>query len=426
METRDSLISCLKDSHQRALALVSDLSPEQLAGPLMPIVNPLRWEVAHASYFYSLWILRTRRGEKPVIANEDDIFDSINILHSDRWSLPLPGWSETLAYTREVHERVAKGLTEADFYLTRYAIFHEDMHGEAFTYTRQTLGYPRPKLPMKPAPTAGALAGALAGDAAIPGGKFMLGAEPTALFVFDNEKWAHEVDVKPFKIAKAAVSQSQFAEFIEDNGYERPELWGTVGWGWRQASGRDHPVYWRKHGGKWQRRDFDQWVELEPHKAVIHVSWYEAEAFCRWAGRRLPTELEWEVAAAAQPDGKGGLSKTKRLYPWGDEPPQPQHANLDTRVAGTVDVGAHAEGDSAFGCRQMLGNAWEWTATDFYGYPGFTPDMYQDYSAPWFRGHKVLRGGAYCTRSRLIRNTWRNFYMPHRADILAGFRTCAL
>jgi iron(II)-dependent oxidoreductase len=246
------------------------------------------------------------------------------------------------------------------------------------------------------------------------------------MFVFDNEKWAHEVDVKPFAIAKAAVSQAEYAEFVNDNGYERREFWDTAGWGWRQAQGRTHPVFWRKRDGKWERRHFDQWVDLEPHKAVIHVSWYEAQAWCRWAGRRLPTELEWEVAAAGQPDGRGGLSKVKRLYPWGDTPPQPQHANLDTQALGCVDVGAHPEGDSAFGCRQMLGNIWEWTSSDFTGYPGFTPDMYGDYSEPWFRGHKVLRGGAYCTRGRLIRNTWRNFYTPYRADILAGFRTCAL
>jgi gamma-glutamyl hercynylcysteine S-oxide synthase len=422
METRESLIACLHDAHRRCVDLVTDLSAEQLMGPFLPTVNPLRWEIGHASYFYSYWVLRHRRGEKPILANEDELFDSINIMHTTRWHLPIPSFEDTLAYTRAVHQRVAEGLTEADFYLTRYAIFHEDMHGEAFTYARQTLGYPQPKLPLKSAPKAGGLNG----DAKVPGGKFMLGADPLALFVFDNEKWAHEVEVKPFAIAKAAVSQAEFAEFVDDNGYERPELWGPAGWGWRQAQGRAHPMYWRKHNGKWQRRHFDQWVDLEPHKAVNHVSWYEAQAWCRWAGRRLPTELEWEVAAAGQPDGRGGLSKIKRLYPWGDEPPGPQHANLDTQALGCVDVGAHPEGDSAFGCRQMLGNVWEWTASDFAAYPGFTPDMYGDYSEPWFRGHKVLRGGAYCTRGRLIRNTWRNFYTPYRADILAGFRTCAL
>jgi iron(II)-dependent oxidoreductase len=232
------------------------------------------------------------------------------------------------------------------------------------------------------------------------------------------------VELKPFRIARAAVSQGQYATFVDAGGYDNPKYWGEHGWAWRMAHGRAHPAYWRKHEGQWQRRQFDRWVPLEPHRAVIHVSWYEAQAYCAWSGRRLPTEAEWEAAASCEPHGNR-LGTRKRIYPWGDEPPTPEHANLDTRVPGTVDVGAHAAGDSAFGVRQMLGNVWEWTATEFAAYPGFTPDMYADYSEPWFRGHKVLRGGAYCTRSRLIRNTWRNFYTPHRYDILAGFRTCA-
>src|ERR671925_2247599 len=168
METRDTLIAWMYDAHQRCVDLVSDLSPEQLIGPFLPTVNPLRWEIAHASYFYSYWVLRHRRGEKPIMANEDELFDSINIMHTTRWNLPVPGIEDVLAYTRAVHQRVAEGLSEADYYLTRYAIFHEDMHGEAFTYTRQTLAYPQPKLPLISAPQAGGLAG----DSAVPGGKF--------------------------------------------------------------------------------------------------------------------------------------------------------------------------------------------------------------------------------------------------------------
>jgi len=417
---KDTLISWMYDSHERCRALVADLTPAQLMGPFLPIVNPLRWEIGHASYFYSYWILRHRRQGSPTLANEDELFDSINIMHSVRWNLPIPSLEDTLAYCKTIHDRVADGLTPEDYYLTRYAIFHEDMHGEAFTYTRQTLGYPEPKLSYSPAPQAGALDG----DAAIPGGAFMLGASQDSTFVFDNEKWAHEVELKPFRIARAAVSQGQYATFVDAGGYDNSKYWGEHGWAWRMAHGRAHPAYWRRHEGQWQRRQFDRWVPLEPHRAVIHVSWYEANAYCNWAGRRLPTEAEWECAAACEP-AANGLAKRKRLYPWGDEPPKPEHANLDTRVPGTVDVGAHAAGDSAFGVRQMLGNVWEWTATEFASYPGFTPDMYADYSEPWFKGHKVLRGGAYCTRSRLIRNTWRNFYTPHRYDILAGFRTCA-
>jgi iron(II)-dependent oxidoreductase len=159
---------------------------------------------------------------------------------------------------------------------------------------------------------------------------------------------------------------------------------------------------------------------------MIHVNWYEANAYCAWAGRRLPTEAEWELAASGEPTPDGrGFTERKRRYPWGDEAPTPERANLDSQAMGCVEVGAHPAGDSAFGCRQMIGNVWEWTADTFEAYPGFELDPYAEYSAPSFGQQKVLRGGCWATRSRLIRNTFRNFYTPDRNNIFAGFRTCA-
>ena len=167
-------------------------------------------------------------------------------------------------------------------------------------------------------------------------------------------------------------------------------------------------------------------MPLAPALPVVHVSWYEAQAFCNWAGRRLPTEAEWEVAAAGVPAANGrGFSSQRRYFPWGDEPPTPALANLAWQRAGPIDVNACAAGDSAFGCRQMIGNVWEWTADNFEAYPGFSVDPYKEYSKPWFGTHKVLRGGCWATSSLLIRNTWRNFYTPDRRDVWAGFRTCA-
>jgi iron(II)-dependent oxidoreductase len=166
---------------------------------------------------------------------------------------------------------------------------------------------------------------------------------------------------------------------------------------------------------------------MEPHRPVLHVCWYEAVAYCRWAGRRLPSEAEWEAAATTHPASDGQqLSLDKTRFPWGDILPSPDHANLDGLALGCRDVGALPAGDSAFGCRQMIGNVWEWTQSDFLPYPGFVIDQYKEYSAPWFGTHKVLRGGCWATRSRLIRATWRNFYRPERRDVLAGFRTCGL
>ncbi|MGH7818586.1 MAG: SUMF1/EgtB/PvdO family nonheme iron enzyme, partial [Candidatus Binatia bacterium] len=226
--------------------------------------------------------------------------------------------------------------------------------------------------------------------------------------------------LEPFAISRAPVTNRSFAAFVEDGGYLQECLWSKEGSAWREHEGAAYPVYWRRGpDGQWQRRDFDRWLPLEPDHPVVHVCWYEADAYCRWAGRRLPTEAEWEAAAAG-----GARAGRKPVYPWGDESPNAERANLDGRMAGCVDVAAFPKGDTALGIRQMLGNVWEWTASDFGPYPGFVVDPYEEYSEPWFSGHKVLRGGSWATPGRLLRNTWRNFYTPDRRDVFAGFRTC--
>jgi iron(II)-dependent oxidoreductase len=255
----------------------------------------------------------------------------------------------------------------------------------------------------------------------VAGGRFELGARPGEDFVFDNEKWAHAVALEPFAIARTPVTQAEFAAFVEDRGYQRRELWCDAGWHWRSRAGAEAPVYWRRAaGGGFERRVFDRWQALEPDLPMLHVNWYEAQTWCRWAHRRLPSESEWEAAASGHP------APDRRRHPWGDEPPGPEHAALDGALSGPAPVGAFPAGDSAAGCRQLLGNVWEWTASDFAPYPGFAADPYRDYSQPWFHTHKVLRGGCFATRARLLRNTWRNFYTPERRDVWAGFRTCAL
>ena len=192
---------------------------------------------------------------------------------------------------------------------------------------------------------------------------------------------------------------------------------------WRCDVGARHPIYWQEAApGHFDVRHFDQIAPLAPHQPVINVAWYEAEAFCRWAGRRLPSEAEWEFAASTAPCGG-----PKSRYPWGDTPTAAGLANLDGNRLGCCDVAAFAAGDSAVGCRQMIGNVWEWTSSDFLPFPGFSPDIYEDYSAPAFGSRrKVLRGGAWITRARMINNTYRNFFSPERRDVYAGFRTVAL
>ena len=426
------IASWVVDARARTIELVADLSDDELLGPRLAIVNPLLWEIGHVAWFQEHWALCHAAGLSPLRPDAASLYDSAAIAHDTRWDLPLPSRGDTLRYLTETRDRVLDRLAGAprdpkELYFVVLAVFHEDMHDEAFTYTRQTLGYAAPRLSLPGFP-AGAAGGPRPGDTAIPGGPFVLGATPDEPFVFDNEKWAHAVEVRPFRIARVPVTQAEFADFVDDGGYRRDECWSTEGLHWRHAAAAEHPVYWRRDGaGRWLRRHFDRWLALEPDRPVIHVNRYEAEAWCRWAGRRLPSEIEWEVAAASEPDASGTrLSTRKRRYPWGDTPPSPERAALDWSMIGCADADALPQGDSAFGCRQMLGNVWEWTSSAFLPYPGFERDPYKEYSEPWFGTHAVLRGGGWTTRARLLRNTWRNFYTPDRRDVWAGFRTCAL
>lgn len=418
-----------QEAHERSMRLVEGLSSDQLMGPVLATVNPLRWEIGHAAYFYEYWVLRQHLKHAAIRKDADDLYDSISIAHDDRWGLPLPSMAETLEYAetvlKQVKSALASGADARRDYLAQYAVFHQDMHNEAYTYTRQTLNYPAPKIARKECVMLDA--GGLNSDVHIPGGDFMLGAREQDGFVFDNEKWAHPVQILPYSIAKAAVSNRDYRAFVEAGGYDNKKYWDEEGWAWRQQRRLSMPVYWRRNAAGWEIKQFDQWIEMPMNAALIHVCWHEAQAYCRWAGRRLPSEAEWEVAAAGEPSPDGsGLSSNKRYFPWGNTRPADDHANLDGLAYGTVDVGAHAAGDSAFGCRQMIGNVWEWTEDTFGPYPGFEADMYQDYSQPLFGITKVLRGGAWTTRARMIRNTWRTYYGPDRNDVFAGFRTCAL
>jgi iron(II)-dependent oxidoreductase len=424
------LAEWVRDARQRTFDIVEDLSDEQLLGPRLSIVNPLLWEIGHVAWFQENWILRRAGGQPPLRPDGDALYDSAAIPHDTRWDLPLPDRAATQDYMREVRDRVldriARGtLSRDELYFILLCVFHEDMHDEAFLYTRQTLGYGPPRLTGATDVTdatdatnaVDSAGGPLPGDVELPGGTFSLGASADETFVFDNEKWAHPVELAPFAIARAAVTQAEFLGFVEDDGYRRRELWTDEGWRWREGAAAAHPVHWRREpNGGWQVRRFDSWFALEPHRPVLHVNGHEADAFCRWAGRRLPSEAEWEYAASQ--------GETKRRFPWGEQPPTPTRACLDARTGGPVDVGALPAGDSASGCRQMIGNVWEWTASAFQPYLGFSADPYKEYSEPWFGNHRVLRGGCWATRSRLIRNTWRNFYTPDRRDVWAGFRTC--
>ena len=433
--TTKILKNWLIDTRQRTRALYADLNSTQLLGPRLNIVNPPLWEIGHLAWFQEYWCLRNRGADQALLpsifADADALYDSATVSLASRWDLSLPDIEATQRYQDDVSNRVLERLDrEPDNSALRYfaelAVYHEDMHGEAFHYTRQTLGYPQPGLgaTIQGLALGHAAPGATAhGDAEFCGGPYRLGADPNSVgFVFDNEKWSHDVFVEPFRMAKTTVSNGEFLAFVESDGYARREFWSDAGSAWREHAQAQHPLYWRRRDGDWFIREFDQWRLLAERAdaAIIFVNWFEAEAYCRFAKRRLPSEAEWEFAAS-------GLEKRKR--PWIEKSSPPEalpRANLDGIRARSQSASAFPGSDTPEGVRQLWGNVWEWTADWLASYPGFVRDPYKEYSEPWFGDHKVLRGGCFATRSRLLRNTWRNFYTPDRRDVFAGFRTCAL
>jgi ergothioneine biosynthesis protein EgtB len=375
-----ALQAALRDAREYTNAQLMDLDDLQWRVPYLPIINPPRWEYGHVGWFMERWCLRPRDGDlgPSQLANADRWYDSSHVPHATRWTLDLPDRASTIRYVADVLDRTLDALEhasddDAELYFFRLALYHEDMHGEAFAYARHTLGYPPPASHAAPLPARTAQ-----GDAALAGGVFSMGAPRAGEgFVFDNEKWAHPVEIAPFAIARGPVTNGEFARFVDAGGYSNGSLWSAAGRDWLAAAGRRHPRDWRMGSdGRWEERHFARWAPLVGAQPVAHVTAFEAEAFCTWAGRRLPTEAEWEFAA----------------------------------VNGAIEWG-HA--------------LWEWTATPFAPYAGFSADPYADYSAPWFHTHRSVRGGSIATRDRMHHPRYRNFYLPDRDDIFVGFRTCA-
>lgn len=340
------------------MRVTAHLDGDRLLGPKLAIVNPPLWEIGHVGWFQERWCLRARDGGslgESILDHADRLYDSSAVAHDTRWDLPLPSLAATQAYLQAILDRTLERIerepeNEKLAYFARLATLHEDMHAEAFHYTHQTLGYPEPETGARARFHSGSGA-----DLSFSGGIVRMGAERDGKeFVFDNEKWAHDVRVAPFHISARPVTNREYLEYVDDGGRA--------------------PRYWRKRDGAWQERRFERWQPLQLDAPVRHVDWNEAQAWCRWRGRRLPSEAEWQLAA-------------ERLD-WGE--------------------------------------VWEWTSSTFAPFPGFSPDPYTDYSQPWFHTHKVLRGASFATPRRLVRPAFRNFYMAERGDVFAGFRTCRI
>ncbi|HEX8290138.1 MAG TPA: SUMF1/EgtB/PvdO family nonheme iron enzyme [Pyrinomonadaceae bacterium] len=388
--------------------------------------RPIIWHLAHTGVFESYWLLQKLCGQAPPDARYERVFDPIRTPREE--SKDLPSRREMEDYLRRVRGGVLEALGRFDFddadplkdggYIFQLVLEHERQHQETLLYLFQLLD-PSEKTrpgPAPPAPPEGTTAAA--GEmVSIPAGAFLMGA-PRGPFAYDNERPAHEVTVSAFRIARAPVTNGEYARFVEERGYERREFWTGEGWAAREREGWRCPLYWRREGGAWVERRMFEEGELKVEHPVTGVSWYEAEAYARFAGRRLPTEAEWERAASW--DEPGG---PKRRYAWGDEEPDSERANFGGRLWGTTPAGSHPRGATPAGCLDMNGNAWEWTSTPFQGFPGFEPFPYPEYSAEWFDGdHRVLKGGSWATRPSVLRTSFRNFFRRPFRIAFAGLR----
>ena len=444
-DVKSQLIDELELARGRTVQLIDSLPDAKLEVPYHPGVNPPLWEMGHSAFFYEVFVFNLLDGTPSYDPAMDDLWDSFHVEHRDRWRRDLfPGREQTLSYFNTIYDRVAeriqsKELTDRELYLYRYAVFHQNMHIESLIWCRQTVGYPAPADCKGDRPAPG---DKVAGDARIPAGRWLIGmpgespAYAAGDFAFDCEKPRFEVALPAFAISRTAVSNREFQAFVDDGGYQRPELWSFGGRKWLNSEvdvalvhgasepmmrSPRHPLYWRWHAHQWQERVFDQWLPLEPDAPVTHISYWEAEAWCHWAGRRLPTELEWEVAALGNKP-----AEAFRRYPWGNEAPNSTCVDMNARAMARNPVWDYPDGDSPFGCRQMLGSVWEWTSSQFLPYDGFKVDIYPFMSTLQFGDHKVSKGGSCATSSNLIRGTYRQAYLPQRTDVYTGFRTCAL
>jgi iron(II)-dependent oxidoreductase len=294
---------------------------------------------------------------------------------------------------------------------------HEQQHDETMLITHQLRkGAPALTAPPPGPPPPDAIR--LPAEVLVPGGPFTMGTstEPWAL---DNERPAHSADVPSFYLDTTPVSNASYQEFIAAGGYDDERWWSPAGWAHRQRAGLEAPLYWRRDGAGWLRTRFGLTEPVPPAEPVLHVCWYEADAYARWAGRRLPTEAEWEKAARFDP--QAGRS---RRFPWGDADPSPALANLGQRHLQPAPVGSYPDGAAPCGARQLVGDVWEWTSSDFQPYPGFRAWPYREYSEVFFGGeYKMLRGGSFGADPVVCRGTFRNWDYPVRRQIFAGFRT---
>ena len=452
-----SVAADLERARARTLGLVDALSEQDQRAQVSPLMSPSVWDLAHIGNYEELWLLRAIDGRPPIDAELDDLYNAFEHPRWERPSLPVLGPAEARSYLRTVRDQVLDLLGRLDeldpdpatarllhdHFVYGMVIQHEHQHDETLLATHQLRGAaatPPPALDPARTPTtrSGVEAPGPAGRAepdptrqvptpgpdamvGVDGGAFVMGTSDEA-WAYDNERAAHPVEVAPFRIDVAAVTNRDYLAFVDDGGYHQAGLWTPTGWAWCQDQHLEHPQFWsRSAPGSWSVLRFGQTLDLADHldEPVQHVGWYEADAFARWAGKRLPTEAEWEKAAV----GAGSAAASR--WPWGHDEPTPERANLGQRHDGPRPAAASTAGASRSGCLAMVGDVWEWTSSNFEPYPGFQAWPYREYSEVfWGDEYKVLRGGSWATDPVAVRGSFRNWDYPIRRQIFAGFR-CA-
>ncbi|MEI7592922.1 MAG: ergothioneine biosynthesis protein EgtB [Actinomycetes bacterium] len=444
----DQLVGELERARARTLMLIDDLSDAELLEQVSPLMSPLIWDAAHIANYEELWLLRELGGQSASNPAFDNLYDAFDHPRSTRSTLPILGPDETRAYLAQVHDAAIELLTQIDFshppsrlaehgFVIGLILQHEHQHGETMLATHQLRGdratwpfasqqlnarvgaQPDPKTDA--APTSTQAQSSLPAMQRVDGGAFTMGAD-SAPWAYDNEGAAHTVELDTFLIDTTPVTNRAYLEFIDDGGYSSASYWTQDGWEWRVDEALSHPQFWHREGhDDWSVLRFGSRLDLEQllDEPVQHVCWYEADAFARWAGKRLPTEAEWEKAATCSP------TSGQQLWPWGNENIAESRANVSARKPGPDPVTAHPDGVSPWGCLAMIGDVWEWTSSNFLPYPGFEAWPYREYSEVFFGDeYKVLRGGSWASDPITLRGTFRNWDYPIRRHIFAGFR-CA-
>jgi len=428
-DLRSTIAARLAEARERTLLLVEGLSDEDLLRQHDPLMSPILWDLGHIAHFEELWLTQNLDG-KIEFSEMPGIYNPFEHPRATRASLPIPPLAQMRERLDEIREKVLDRLEQTDLdesnpllargYVYNMVLQHEYQHNETILQTLQLkLGepyHPPKRIAVPDVVTPDRVSQEMVD---IPDGEYSIGTDDRSA-AYDNERPQHPVTLAAFRIDRAPVTNGEYMEFMKDGGYQDKRLWSKSGRVWLEESRASSPKYWSRDGDDWMVRTMDRTVPADPRSPVCHVSYHEADAFARWAGKRLPSEFEWEVAASSN------LPNRALRFPWGDNEPTTRDANVDQLSFGTAPVGAYERNVSPSGCYGMIGDVWEWTSSDFNGYPEFETFPYREYSEEFFGNeYKVLRGGSWATRPGVIRNTFRNWDYPIRRQIFSGFRCAA-